>query len=305
MGSRSTDKSMISRTCWKLTLWLASALEGTEREAVIGDLAEFGESGGRAIGSVLGLVVRRQATALKDLHLWLVLFIIVLPLSFLLCTVAQKAAGEGAVYTWMYANNWDWGLTKNVGFWYVMGGAAIQLFLDWLMVACWSWSAGFLLGCFRKTVQPTAHVAFLLLLAAFQIANAPQHWFHFWMVLSGVPPLPAVDPNAPVTAIDFYRVVFPFVVLDALIAMPAIWGMRQQQTSVPRSLRLVLVFGASLSVMTLLFRVPPGLGFLLGQSGRQWVWQHRLPLLAYWPVLYMATVHLGCFGHRKMGIVRN
>jgi hypothetical protein len=286
---------------------LSSSLEQSEREAVIGDLSESGESGHRALANVLGLVIRRQAIAWHDSHLWVVLFVLVLPLSFLLCTVAQNAAGEGAVYAWMYANNWDWALTKNAGFWYVFAHAATQLSLDWLMVACWSWSAGFLLGGLRSAVQPTTRVALLLLLALFQIVNAPQRWFHFWIVLSGVPPLPSVDPNAPVTAIDFYRVVFPFLVLGTLVALPAIWGMRQHALSTPRMLRSVLVFGAFVSVMTLLFRVPPGLGLLLGASGRQWTWQHRdamrlLLLVVYWPVLYMVAVGLRRFRERRAAL---
>jgi len=295
---------MISRICWGMAFRLSSSLEQSEREAVIGDLSESGESGHRALANVLGLVMRRQAAAWHDSHLWVVLFLVVLPLSFLLCTVAQNAAGETAVYTWMYANNWDWALIKNAGFWYVLGQAATQLSLDCLIVACWSWSAGFLLGYLRKAVQPTTRVTLLLLLALFQILNAPQHWFRFWMDLSGVPPMPSVDPNAPVTAMSFYRVIFPMIVLGTLVALPAIWGMRQYALSAPRILRSVLVFGACFSVMTMLLRVPPGLGFLLGASGMQWVQQHReamrlLPLVAYWPVLYVVAIGLRRYlGHR-------
>ena len=295
MGLGSIHKSMISRKCWVLALWLSSTLDEPEREAVIGDLKECAESGGRALASVLGLVVRRQTAIWKDSHFWIVLLILVLPLSFLLCTIAQNAAGLSAVYTWMYANNWDWALTKNIGFWYVLAGAAVHLFLDWLTVVCWSWSAGFLLGCLRNAVQPTARVAFLLLLAVLQIAHVPERWFHLWLELSGVPPFPSVDPNAPVTAIAFYRVIFPFLMLVALVALPAISGMRQPGLNASRKVRVALLFGASVSVMTMLFRVPPGFGLVLGASGRQWVWQHRavmglMPLIGYWPVLYAIAV---------------
>jgi hypothetical protein len=310
MGFGSTDNSMISRTGWVLALWISSVLERAEREAVVGDLAESGESGVRVLVNVFGLVIRRQAAVWKDSHLWAVLFILVIPFSFMLCTVAQGVAGVSAVYTWMYANNWDWGLLKSFGFWYVLGDAAMQLSLDCLMVVCWSWSAGLLLGCIRKAVQPTTRGALLLLLPLLQVVNAPQHWFHFWMILSGAPPMPAGDPNAPVTAIAFYRVIFPFIFLGIFVALPAIFGMRQPAVSAPRRFRRVLILGASVSVVTMLFRVLPGFGLLLFASGRQWLWQHRdtmrlIPIFAYftyWPVLYMLALGVRGFRRRRSAL---
>lgn len=289
MGNGPTHNSIMSRNCWTVALWLSSMLDDAERDAVIGDLAESREKGSRALVNVLGLVVRRQATFWKNSHFWAVLLIMVLPLSFLLCTVAQGVAGETAVYTWMYANNWDWELFKNFGFWYEMWHVAIQTFLAWLMLACWSWSAGFLLGCYRKVAQPQTSGALLLLLALLQIANAPQHWFHFWVALSGIPQLTSFDGHAPVSAITFYRVVFPFLVLGMLVAVPAVWGMRQEKMRRPRKFRIVLVLAASVSVLTMLFRIPPGLGFLLGSYSGEWVSKTMRVslLLAYWPVLYM------------------
>lgn len=308
MGRGAIDNSMISRTCWGIALWLSSTLERAECEAVVGDLAESGESGGRALVNVFGLVIRRQAAIWKDSHLWVVLFILVIPFSFMLCTVAQGVAGESAVYTWMYANNWDWELLKNFGFWYVLGDAAMQQSLSCLMVACWAWSVGFLLGRMRKPIQPTIQGALLLLLLVFQVVNAPDRWFHFWMVLSGVPPMPAIDVHAPLTASEFYHVIFPFIFLGIFVALPAIWGMRQPAVSAPRKLRPILILCASVSVMTMLFRVPAGFGLLLSSaSARQWLWQHRdtlrlIPLFAYfayWPVLYMLALGLRDFRRRR------
>lgn len=305
MGSGSAHNSMISRNCWILALWLASKLDEAERQAVIGDLTESGESGSGALANVLGLMVRRQAATWKDSRLWIVLLLFLLPVSFALCDVAQGVAGESAVYTWMYANNWDWELTKTGGFWYVFADAASRLSLDCLMVACWSWSAGFLLGCVRNKVQPSMRGALVLLLVFFQFVNAPQRWWHFWLLLSGVPSIPSVDTNAPVTALTFYRVIFPLVFLGICVALPAMWGMRQRQAlSAPRTFRGLLVLGASASVMTMLLRVPPGLGFLLGASGMHWVSQHPsamrlLTLLAYWPILYLALIEIRRFWNRK------
>ncbi len=157
----------------------------------------------------------------------------------------------------------------------------------------------------RNKVQPSMRVALLLLLVFFQFVNAPQRWWHFWLLLSGVPSLPSVDTNAPVTALTFYRVIFPLVFLGIFVALPAMWGMRQQQAlSAPRRLRGLLVLGASASVVTMLLRVPPGLGFLLDASGMHWVSQHPsamrlLTLLAYWPILYLAFVEIRRFWNRR------
>jgi hypothetical protein len=293
---------MISRKCWTLALWVSTSLEQPERETVIGDLAESAESGHRALANVLGLVIRRQAVVWRHWHLWAALSIFVLPVSFLLCIVAQNAAGESAVYAWMYANNWDWAMTKSSGFWYEFAHAAGQLSLHCLLVACWSWGAGLLLSCLHKSIQPTTRVAFLLLLALFQIVNAPQHWFHLWMFLSGLLPMPPIGGPNPVTAIAFYRVVFPFLILGTLVALPAIGGMQHQALSAPKKLRPALVIGACVSVMIMLLRVP-GFWFLLGASGRQWGWRHQgamqlVTLIAYWPVLYMVEIGVRRFRGR-------
>jgi hypothetical protein len=50
---------------------LARLLEPTEREAVLGDLAETGETGARAIRDLAGLVIRRQAAPWRDWRPWL------------------------------------------------------------------------------------------------------------------------------------------------------------------------------------------------------------------------------------------
>src|SRR5438046_592648 len=141
---------MMSRIAWALVLWVSSTLEEAEREAVVGDLAESGERDGKAVANVLGLVIRRHAGVLTDWRLWVAVGIVILPVSFALSVVAQTAAGEGAVYTWMYVNNWEWSLTKSAGFWYVLGDAGMQLAIAGLLLACWSWSTGFVLGRLPK-----------------------------------------------------------------------------------------------------------------------------------------------------------
>jgi hypothetical protein len=280
-------------------------LQQVESEAVLGDLAESSESGPKAMASVFGLVIRRFLAFWQDWRPWVALTALILPLSLLLSTVSQTAMGESAVYTWMYVNNWDWQLTKNPGFWYVLRGAATQLGLECLLLACWSWSAGFLLGRLPNKILRTSRNLLLLLLGISLLANIPQNFVQLVMHFSGVPPLSS-DPNAPVTAISVYRVIFPWMVLLTLVVLPVSSGMRRavQSLTLSRKVRIFLSTAAIVSALTTLLRVP-GFGFLFGASGSQWLWRHRdtvgvLPLVAYWPTLYVIALGLKRPGATKL-----
>jgi hypothetical protein len=304
VGNEQTDKS-ISGIYWRFVHYFSAALQQEEREAVLGDLAESGENGGKALRDVLGLVVRRQAMIWKDWRLWLVVTMVVVPVSLLLSIVSQNTSGETAVYTWMYANNWDWALTKSAGFWYVFGEVARMVATDCLLLACWSWSAGFLFGCLPTRLLRVTRTTFLLLLGLSQLASAPQHIMHLWIYLYGMAPLPSnVDPNAPVTAIALYNVIFPYIVLGLLVALPAFWGLRQskQTTKLSPKLRLVFIVAAIIAISTTLPQIP-GFGLLLGASGRQWLWENThamrmLSFLAYWPTLYLVAMGFRRYTHK-------
>jgi hypothetical protein len=56
----------MNRICWWLVERLSRRLEPGERDAVLGDIAESGESGRGALRDLLGLAVRRQAAALTE-----------------------------------------------------------------------------------------------------------------------------------------------------------------------------------------------------------------------------------------------
>ena len=55
---------------WSLIETICRLLEPEERQAVLGDLAESGETGIRALGAVAGLVVRRQLGLWKSWRPW-------------------------------------------------------------------------------------------------------------------------------------------------------------------------------------------------------------------------------------------
>jgi hypothetical protein len=286
---------MMSQRGGPVLLWLSAFLEPPEREAVLGDLAECGERGGRAIANVLGLVVRRHTAVLLDLQLWVALGLLILPVSFLLSVIAQTTAGEGAVYSWMYLNNWDWALTRNVGFWLVFRDTATQFGIACVLLACWSWSGGFLFGRLPNAILRASRNAFVVLLAALQLGDAPGHVQQLWMYLHGLHSLPSLpDVNAPITANVFYHVFFPWIVLATLVILPAISGIRQgnQASLLGRKMQIVLVIAAATSLLILLVQVP-GFGLLLNVN--VWLWHNGnamqvLSFLGCWPISYMIAI---------------
>ena len=86
---------MMDRICWGLVDISSRLLESAEREAVCGDLAESGVTGSRALGDILGLVVRRQAALWADWRPWLGLVGLVVPLGMLL-SIVSKGMADGS-----------------------------------------------------------------------------------------------------------------------------------------------------------------------------------------------------------------
>jgi hypothetical protein len=63
----------MTRVWWWLADMVSRLLEPDECDAVRGDLAESGATGGEALRDLLGLVVRRQAALWMDWRPWLAL----------------------------------------------------------------------------------------------------------------------------------------------------------------------------------------------------------------------------------------
>jgi hypothetical protein len=69
-------------TAGRLTEVAAKLLRPGEREAVLGDLAEAGESGWEGLLDVLGLVIRRETTVWRNWRPWLAAFGLALPAAY-------------------------------------------------------------------------------------------------------------------------------------------------------------------------------------------------------------------------------
>lgn len=304
-----THNSMISPKSWAVALWLSRFLCQADREAVLGDLTESGESGGGAIENILGLVVRRWTTDLFDMQVWFAVGFVILPISYLLSAIAQNTAGIGAVYSWMYLNNWDWALTRNPGFWHLLRETAIDYGIACLLLACWSWSGGFLIGRLRNANLRANRIAFSVLLAALFLVDVPARLIQFWMSSHGVPLGPALpDVNAPVTANVFYHRFFPWIVLAMLVILPGLSGIRHGNRSLvlERKIRGILVTAATISALILLIHVP-GFNLLFGATVRDWLWRNRgamqvLPLLSCWPLFYVVANGFGRYQGRNAAV---
>jgi len=135
---------------------VSQLLERDEREVVLGDLEESGESGRQALVAVLGLVVRREAALWKNWRPWLAAFGIAMPSSFLLMGFSLSVSRAYRQF-----------LDPGPGF--------ALLLCNVLLLAGWSWTGGFVVGSVsRRTVWVSAALCFapcLFCLARFRVES--------------------------------------------------------------------------------------------------------------------------------------
>jgi hypothetical protein len=127
-------------------------LEPCDREAVLGDLAEAGESGWQGLSAVLGLLVRRQVDLWRSWRPWLATFGLAVPGSFLLMGFSLSVSH--AYQQWIGP-----GLLRLTG---VTVGSGFFLLLCNVVVLCgWAWTGGLVVGSVsRRTVWVSAALSF-------------------------------------------------------------------------------------------------------------------------------------------------
>ena len=194
---------------WWLAGRVSLLLETDERRAVLGDLAESGESGWQALAGMLGLVARRQAALWCDWRPWAAL--IVMPLGFQVSRLSARWAHTSAIYLWMYADNWRIADVGNSGFWCLMAHESGQfLWPCFLIMVCGlAIGAGIGICARRNTVAVGTLVCVVLALA--NVAGIPRGPY-------GV--------NHAVFHLTFYRTIYPLIVHTAFFLLPAVWAMR-------------------------------------------------------------------------------
>jgi hypothetical protein len=281
----------MTRICWWLVDVASRLLAPDERDSVLGDFVESGDTGGQALCGLLGLIARRQAVLWKHWQPWLTLAGLVIPLAWLLSIASKLTADISAVYVWSYLNNWDWTLLKYDSFWYVLRDSAGAVLTQYAILVCWSWSAGFLLGAASRRIMPVNGVLFCVISVLAQLLGVSAYLV-FWFQRVVPRPFPA-HPD-PVSALLFYRALYPLIVQAALVAVPAVWTMRLgagiRRWSLP--IRAALLLAAALTVVEMMVR-EPGLGFSLKAYKqlailRGWP-RGLLQIIVYWPLGYFAV----------------
>jgi hypothetical protein len=109
----------------------AQLLAPYEREAVLGDLAEAGESAWRSSLGILGLVFRRQAALWKSWQPWLAAFGLALPASFLLMGFSLSVSSAYQHF-----------IDSRTGFWLLISHA--------FLLISWSATGGFVVGSLSR-----------------------------------------------------------------------------------------------------------------------------------------------------------
>ena len=164
----------MTRICWWCVDLVSRMLEPGERDAVRGDFAESGETGGQALRGLLGLVLRRQIALWKDWRPWLALLGAVAPLGILLSLVSRRVADSSAVTSWLYLNNWDWTYVWNSGFRLDFARDVAFVLFGFLLLSCWSWTSGFVLGYLSRRAIWINGALFCLVLVAVELSGMPR-----------------------------------------------------------------------------------------------------------------------------------
>jgi hypothetical protein len=283
---------------------LCRTLESAEAEAVRGDLAESGATGGQAMLEVLGLVIRRQAALWMHWRPWLALLGLMVPLGMLLSVASRRMADGSAVYIWLYANNWNWAYLRNPGFRQDFVHYVGSILLEYLTLACWAWTAGLLVGSASRAVIQVNRVLLCLVLSFGALLGAPLYFAYYQQhVLRALGIRLPPDPNGAVFALAFYRDLLPLIVQAVVVVVPTLWAMGYgaRLGKFRPAIRTVLWTAAIATLATAVLqnpvlwlfhnpRRPPRFWQTLIEPGEGLglqVW--LLHLVVYWPVAYLAA----------------
>ena len=142
----------MTSSLWPLVEFAARPLQRDERDAVLGDALESGESPVHAVLGVLGLVLRRQLLLWRSWRPWLAV-LVGLPGTYLLMIVSVSVTCT-----------YDRLMGLPLGHWAPTGHEGIPLLLCHIfLLVAWSWSGGFTLGSLSpRTLWLSAALCYLL-----------------------------------------------------------------------------------------------------------------------------------------------
>jgi hypothetical protein len=178
----------------------AQLLGPYEREAVLGDLEEAGESSWRGLLGVLGLVIRRETDLWRSWQPWAAAFGLALPFSFVLMGFSLSVG-------WSYQRF----IGLGAGFWPLVS----RLFL----LVAWSWTGGFVVGSLSRRTLWVSIVAAcapcLFCLARFRESSLPS----ICLLLFLVPGIVGVLKGLHVTRIQLHWAIILAIAITTVMIL--------------------------------------------------------------------------------------
>jgi hypothetical protein len=265
----------VTRRNWRLLSILARALEPSERDVVLGDVAESGEGVGAAMRDLLGLIVHRQAGLWTSWRPWLALFGVGCLAGAPLSRIAFRlnvGLGQQLMTYRKFGVHFETGLTARQDMVFLMCLAGALL--------VWSWTCGFVLGSLSGR-------AVWLTWSAFYLVALDSAWARF--VLSGNIILRDPQPLGLLLAVTM-----PFSIAALLFSLPALWGAFVGVRRRVLRVRHAYLLSSAIAVLAMLTTWMTGWYETAHQvwSGGTWPgvsWPMRLLpfLLVSWPAAYL------------------
>lgn len=203
----------MTRAGWWLLEHLSRPLDADEREVVLGDISESRAAAWRAMRDVGGLVIRRQAIQWTGWRPWLALAGLAVPFGVALSLLSRFWSNSTAIYIWFYADNWTSSYLESAGARRDLLQNAAWIAVPYLLLALWSWTAGYALASLsHRTAWANAGVLGLLLFAVSLGSST--------MIAAGG------GNHEAIFTLALYRVAHPAAVRIALVAVPLVLGLR-------------------------------------------------------------------------------
>jgi len=263
---------------WWLLNVLARGIEPSERDVVLGDLAESDEGIAAGIRDLLGLIIRRQAALWTSWRPWLVLFGIGCLAGVPLSRIAFRLdvdIGQQLMAYHRHGVRFETGLTagQDLACLLCLAGALLG----------WSWTCGFVLGSLSGRAAWFTWLVFYLVVL-------DSAWARF--VLAGNIILRDPRPLRLLMVATLHTL--PFSIAALLFLFPALFGAFTGVRRRALPVRLVYLLGSVIAILTVLTIWTSGWYETAHEvwSGGAWhgdSWPVRLLpfLLVSWPVAYM------------------
>jgi hypothetical protein len=270
----------MNRIWWWLVDRLSRGLEQGERDAVLGDIAEAGESGGDALLDLLGLAVRRQASSSTEV--WAVAGLIA-PVAMFVRGLRPPASWLEEVIGQLHAILSQGVLEESA---MTRSDDILRLVCGVLLIAGWAGMAGFALGSVLRR-RAWKYAAFVCVL---------------WWLLTG-------PPARGMFGVPLRQILIWLTVQLLLILVPFLVGVSHGVRLGSLGAGRMALPAAAIATMTLIMQVEDTrqtLAYEVWRNGGSLGWQlawtpHVLPFLAIlWQFGILTAANLTTTGEKNI-----